>query len=247
MVASYQPPCGYALLFAFWRGTGLTWRQDSVDRHILFDRTTCQRFPNGCYIVAISTYCGEKLKQKALAFGAAFVVAAIGSYWYLSPYLTLNHMRTAIKERDADAFNDYVDYPKLRESLKGEMSVRLADVTEKARSGNSFEQAGAALGSMLGMAVMDHMVDALMRPEMVMRAMERGAFDHEKRHRSDQPAPVDAPRERPTWHTERKSVDKLLVYAAKDGEDASENTGFLLQREGFASWKLTAIRFPALK
>jgi hypothetical protein len=187
------------------------------------------------------------VRKNLLLACAAIAIAALGSYWYFSPYLALNHMRTAIKERDADAFNDYVDYPKLRESLKGEMSVRMADVMEKARSGNSFEQAGAALGSMLGMAVMDHMVEALMRPEMVMRAMERGAFDHEKRHRADQPAPVDAPRERPTWHTERKGADKVLVYAAKDGESAAENTGFLLQREGFATWKLTAIRFPALK
>ena len=130
------------------------------------------------------------MKQKLLAISAAVLITAVGSYWYFSPYLALNHMRAAIKDRDDDAFNDYVDYPKLRESLKGEMSVRMADVMEKARSGNSFEQAGAALGSMLGMAVMDHMVDALMRPEMVMRAMERGAFDHEKRRRSDQPAPV---------------------------------------------------------
>jgi hypothetical protein len=187
------------------------------------------------------------VRKNVLLACAAIAISAVGSYWYFSPYLALNHMRTAIKERDADAFNDYVDYPKLRESLKGEMSVRMADAMEKARSGNTFEQAGAALGNMLGMAMMDHMVDALMRPEMVMRAMERGAFDHEKRRRSDQPAPVDAPRERAAWHTERKGVDKVLVYSAKDGEDAAENTGFLLQREGFARWKLTAIRFPALK
>jgi hypothetical protein len=189
------------------------------------------------------------LKKNRLVACAAIAIAAIGSYWYFSPYLALNQMRTAIKERDVDAFNDYVDYPKLRESLKGEMSVRMADVMEKARAGNSFEQAGAALGSMLGMAMMDHMVDALLRPEMVMRAMEKGAFDHDKRSRSDQPARADTPsaNTRPSWHTERKSVDKLLVYAGKDTEDAKENTGFLLQREGFATWKLTAIRFPALK
>jgi hypothetical protein len=60
---------------------------------------------------------------------AAVVVAALAvpAYWYWSPYHALHSMKAAAQARDADDFNQYVDYPKLRESLKGQFSAMMAE------------------------------------------------------------------------------------------------------------------------
>ena len=57
------------------------------------------------------------MKLKAIAGVLALTVAAVGGYWYYSPHLALKSMQTAAQEKDADKFNEHVDYPKLRESF----------------------------------------------------------------------------------------------------------------------------------
>jgi hypothetical protein len=47
------------------------------------------------------------------------------------------------------------------------------------------------------------------------------------------------------WSAVRKGVDKLIVYVRKDAEpDAVRDTGLVLERDGFARWKMTEIRLP---
>jgi type II secretion system protein G len=107
------------------------------------------------------------------------VAAAIGiaAYWYWSPYLALNDMRSAVHDADADSFNAHVDYPKLRESLKGQLSALMTqDLLAHSNSGSGIDSAGAALGGMLGLAFVDRIVDAVVRPEAVMHAMQNGKF-----------------------------------------------------------------------
>ena len=98
------------------------------------------------------------MKSKLIT-GVVAVAIAVGGYWYFSPYLALKSMRDAAAAKDADAFNDKVDYPKLRESLKGQMSAAMTKEMDKAK-GNGF----AALGTMLGAAMVNQMVEAFVRP-----------------------------------------------------------------------------------
>jgi hypothetical protein len=47
------------------------------------------------------------------------------------------------------------------------------------------------------------------------------------------------------WHTERKSVDMLLVYVGRGAEkNTQDEARFVMERDGFAHWKLTEIRLP---
>ncbi len=51
----------------------------------------------------------SKLK---IAIGALLaLVLSIGAHWYYSPYIAMNSMVSAAKAKDADKFNEYVDYP----------------------------------------------------------------------------------------------------------------------------------------
>ena len=56
--------------------------------------------------------------SKSVLFAILAVILTIGASWYWSPFLAIKQMQSAAKVGDADTFNDYVDYPRLRESLK---------------------------------------------------------------------------------------------------------------------------------
>lgn len=174
-------------------------------------------------------------------------LALVASYWYLSPHLAIHQMQGAARVGDADAFNDNVDYPKLRESLKGQFGAILA---EKMGSSKKSTNAFAAFGNMLGLAMVEKMVDAMVRPETVMRAMQNGQFGPGQKapavdtgSSSQSSGPKE---EKPKWSYERKSVDKLIAYAEHSFNADDKRVGLVFERSGFANWKLTEIRLPNL-
>ena len=67
------------------------------------------------------------MKLKTIAGVLALTTAVVGGYWYYSPHLALKSMQAAAQQKDADKFNQHVDYPKLRESFKGQMSAIMAE------------------------------------------------------------------------------------------------------------------------
>ena len=172
----------------------------------------------------------------------------------------MRQLQSAAQKKDADAFNEHVDYPKLRESLKGQFSTMFADKLGKPDdSDNDFAKAGAALGNMIGMAVVNPIVDAIVQPETIMRAMQRRATIAKVGQPSDAPARsvgkqdnqagAEPKEDRLKWTYERKGVNKLVAYATdpkNPNEKNQEKFGLVLQRSGFANWKLTEVRLPAL-
>lgn len=176
------------------------------------------------------------MKSKAIAGALALTAAAVGGYWYYSPHLALKSMQTAAKEKDADKFNEHVDYPKLRESFKGQMSAMMA-----AQLGKTGSSGAEALGTMLGAAMANQFVDALVRPEVVMKAMQSGKFSPKAAGTSSS----SSESKKPSWTFERKGTDQLIAYAADpDSSDNSKALGVVFERYGFAHWKLTEVRFP---
>ncbi|WP_431050040.1 DUF2939 domain-containing protein [Roseateles sp. L2-2] len=186
-------------------------------------------------------------------------VLAIAAYWYWSPWLAIHQMRNAAKAGDATAFNERVDYPLLRESLKGQLSTAVgAKATERSESGSDIAKAGAALGSLFATAMIDRMVDAFVRPESVMRIMQEGKLMPRRESRAKQPEGTSSDPEgdaeggqssakrEPIWTTERPGVDTFVLYARRAGQAEDRRTGLVFQRRGFASWVLTEIRIPAL-
>lgn len=200
------------------------------------------------------------MTSKTIKAAAVVAVVAIAGYWYWSPFLAVRQLQSAAQKKDADAFNERVDYPKLRESLKGQFAAIMGERLVKPEdAGNGF----AALGAMLGLALVNQFVDALVRPEAVMRAMQEGQLASKDNPPSDSPATTPAPsadkpgspakaepqQDKPKWAYERKGVDKLIAYASdpkKPDVPNQEKLGLVFQRSGFADWKLTEFRLPAM-
>jgi len=189
------------------------------------------------------------VNSKALRVCVVFLFIAVGAYWYWSPLVAIHQMRDAAKAGDVDAFNDHVDYPKLRESMKGQLSAMVKNtLATEPGSSNELAKAGAALGVMLGLTVVDKMVDVFVRPETVMRAMQQGKMM--PKQQTDAPASGPTPNtgeEGVTWQSERKGVDKYIAYASKPGQPQNQRIGLVMERSGFANWKLTEIRLPAVQ
>lgn len=195
------------------------------------------------------------MASKAIKAVAIASVVAIAGYWYWSPFLTVRQLQSAAQKKDADAFNQHVDYPKLRKSLKGQFSAMFADKLGKpADSDNEFAKAGAALGTMIGMAVVNPFVDAMVQPEAIMRAMQDGQLSPEIALPAQSAGKQDKQSSEPKedklkWAYERKGVNKLVAYAMdpkKPDEKNQEKLALVFQRNGFANWKLTEVRLPAL-
>ncbi|MFL9890236.1 DUF2939 domain-containing protein [Paraburkholderia sp. RL17-381-BIF-C] len=90
------------------------------------------------------------------------VIAALG-FTYASPYLALNNLKRAADARDTQTVNQYVDFPALRESLKQQVAGLLTRRLDAHSNGNPL----AAIGAMIGVALIGPLVDAYATPDGV--------------------------------------------------------------------------------
>ncbi|WP_176052704.1 DUF2939 domain-containing protein [Paraburkholderia caribensis] len=97
-----------------------------------------------------------------IALIAIVVVAALG-YAYASPYIALDRLKRAADSRDVETVNAYVDYPSLRDSLKLQVTGLLTRRLDVQHNGNPL----AAIGAMIGVALISPLVDAYATPDGV--------------------------------------------------------------------------------
>lgn len=195
---------------------------------------------------------------------AVAAIVTVAGYWYWSPFLTVRQLQSAAQRRDASAFNEHVDYPELRESIKSQYSGSLADkVGKTADSDNDFAKLGAAFGNIIGNAVVSPIVDSLVRPETIMQAMQVGRLSITAADKQPTDTPAQSavnpgnqtsaePRSEDVkvkWVYERQGVNRVIAYATdpkRPDEQKQDKFGLVLQRSGFATWKLTEVRLPAM-
>jgi len=180
--------------------------------------------------------------KKPIAALVLVVAAGVGAYWYYSPYLVMQATQDAAQARDAEAFNARVDYPRVRESFKGQMG---ALVTGNLKPG---EEGAVALGAMLGLALVNQMVDAFVRPEVVMRAMQEGQIEPDTGGDANPPRQGEARQDKTQWTFKRHGPNKVIAYGRQAVQPEDEALpGFVFERSGFADWKLTEIRLPQMR
>ncbi|HTH61795.1 MAG TPA: DUF2939 domain-containing protein [Paraburkholderia sp.] len=102
------------------------------------------------------------LKPVAIVMVVVFVVAIIG-YSYATPYIALNRIKRAADARDAATLNQYVDYPALRASLKGQLGDMLQKRIDAQHSSNPL----LLFGAVIGQALISPLVDAYATPDGV--------------------------------------------------------------------------------
>lgn len=174
------------------------------------------------------------LQKRILAALAILIAAGVAAYWYWSPYLAMRALRDAAVAADAPRFNEHVDFPRVRESLKRQFSARMH--RDPADAGNN-------LGSLLAGVLIDKLIDTAVRPETIMFAMREGKFNIE-RDESPEGRKDTGEGHKTVWRTERQGADTILFHGEREGSDRKDTMALVMQRQGFADWKLTDIRLP---
>lgn len=177
------------------------------------------------------------MKKKTAAIGAGIAIGVFAILTYASPHWQLYRMRQAVEARDAQALAQYVDFPKLRASVKLQMAQRLgADSSYSEARRNSF----AAFGRRMALAVIDPVVDAAVSPSGIVAMLDAGDIRVQPEPAAVPPAPAPAseerPREKPNYDLSYRSLNQVVVERADGG-----GVRFVLDRDGLWRWKLAGV------
>lgn len=163
---------------------------------------------------------------------AAGVVAA--ALLYASPYLALRSIGKAIERKDADAVSEYVDFPALRESIKGHLMLKMQEQMQTPEmKSNPF----ASFGQVLAMGLVNQLTESLVSPAGVMLMLENG--------KPGKPSDVAAAgvgidtqgdKSRKDFAVDYQGWSKVFVHPK------NQPGGFIFKREGLMGWKLVAVK-----
>ena len=176
-------------------------------------------------------------KNKQLIFG--LIVFLIAGWIYASPYLAVRNMKEAVKNGDAVAVADYVNFPSLKESLKASVNVQIAMSMVEMKGNPVF----TALGANVANALVDPMFESLVSPEglavmMQGHKLNPAAQKEEKR----QEASSDASADEPILIMGYENINRFTVKIT-DKTNPSQVVTMVFLRDSL-SWKLSAVRFP---
>jgi hypothetical protein len=208
--------------------------------------------------MAVSTPAKRGLARPLIVVLVVIVVVAVLGYGYASPYLALDRLKRAADARDAQTVSEYVDYPALRESLKEQIGGLLTRRIEARASGNPL----AAIGAMIGVALIGPLVDAYATPDGVAALLNgmppRGDLNQRPPVPQDAganapatpapPAPAPAtsttaPPQPPQTTAGYRGINEFAVTYQHGVGDA--RYAAILRREGLFSWKLAAVDLNA--
>jgi hypothetical protein len=168
------------------------------------------------------------------------VVAALG-YAYASPYIALDRLKRAADSRDVDTVNAYVDYPALRDSLKLQVTGLLTRRLDVQHNGNPL----AAIGAMIGVALIGPLVDAYATPDGVAALLNGIPPRGEPGERP--PPPPAAPANNPAPNSPQppqttagyRGVNEFVVTYQHGVGDT--RYAAIFRRQGLFTWKLSAV------
>ena len=172
--------------------------------------------------------------SRLLKFALPAVALAAASWLYATPYLAVNGMRSAAEARDAQRLSGYIDFPAMKDNLKGALNTK---ITGNVRASDN---PLAAMGSALGAMIINPMVDLFVTPEAIAQMMKgqkpsmRGGNDGGNGGEGGAKAETRMGYE---------GVNRFVVSFRKQG-DTGEPIAMVLRRDGVASWKLVALRLP---
>jgi len=177
------------------------------------------------------------MNKKIIGALIAIVVLLIGGYYYASPYLVLNSIKTAAKAEDSEKLSAYIDYPSVRESFKAQMNAYMVKDLA-AKDSNGWE----ALGAMIATTMVDKIVDAVITPEGMTLMLQGKDFRDSLKHSSEESSDQSSPnQEKLDYSTRYLSMN--LFEVTLNNPDSDRQLKVIMERDGL-SWKVKKIVVP---
>lgn len=184
------------------------------------------------------------MNSRLLKFGVPLLVAVLAVWLFFTPHLALRSLRTAAEARDAEALSAYINYPVLKENLKDSLNAKLLGQAAKGAQDNPFAGLGVALASV----IVGPMVEAMVTPQAlaeVMKGQKPRLIGKPEAAGEAAPGAGDGkPAGRPRTTTGYEGLNRFVVTITPAEPPEAEPLRLVFQREGLATWKLTAIRLP---
>lgn len=140
------------------------------------------------------------------------------AYFWFSPFLALRGLQRAIATNNASAVSRYVDFPRVRESLKSDLNRAFMREVEKDTTGF-----GALALAFVGPMV-DRVIDAYVTPEGL-ASVGTG----------EEPGQADT-QNVTHWRIKRRGLSEAFIHA-KD----NPNEGLVMERQGLG-WKVVRLQ-----
>jgi hypothetical protein len=172
------------------------------------------------------------MDKKTIIIGAAVstaFVAIAGGGAYFSPYLTLNNMKNATANRNADALSQEIDFPELRISIKDNVKAQV--MKQLAVAGTP---ATSKMTPELVEKMVSPMVDKLVTPEGIDQLMQ----DKVPGAKIDL-SNLEKDMAKSDIKMGYESLDRFVVHIT-DKVDRAKDVSLILKRDGLA-WKLAGI------
>ena len=157
-------------------------------------------------------------------------------YLYVSPYLVLNNIKNAAEQGDADKLSGYIDFPSVKQSMKDQVKAVMVKELTSSKEQDGFE----ALGTMLGAAMIDPLIDGLVTPDGVALMLQGQKLDFDLNN--------DTPEDKAKGKNE--DIDYKAGYLSFnrfkvqiiDADNSDESIDVIMHRD-WLSWKVTRINF----
>jgi len=171
--------------------------------------------------------------MKKWIVASAALLALVSGVYFGSPYYAIHSLRSAALEADTDKLEANVDFPAVRESLKSQLSAAM--MTKMQNDPEMRDNPFVGLGAMMMPAIVDRMVDAFVTPDGIAAAI-----------RGQKPTEVNKVEDNPKIEnrSEYVNLDRFRGRLRNTALNA-DGPSLLLERRGFASWKLIKLEVPS--
>ncbi len=178
--------------------------------------------------------------KKIIIAALALLAAAFGGWYFASPSYALMSLHDAVKAGDADAMEDHIDFPAVRESVKMTIKEKMAEQVSAPDADPM-----AALGMAMADKLLDPLIDGMLTPNGMAKFIEHGAKAKGEAGASNGAAAAadkNSSAAPPNYKIERSGLSEFTVSFPDDKEAPQ----LLFKRDGL-SWKLSEIDMSKLE
>lgn len=162
---------------------------------------------------------------------AAAVLALFAASYFGSPYWAARELRSAAMSGDVDRIEAAVDFPAVRESLRGQLTVAL---TEKMNNAPELkDNPFAGLGMMLMPTIVQKAVESYVTPDGIAAIVQRGEVKKD-----------GAPSPSLTYDYDWRGLDRFAVTIRPEKVAADRAPVIVFERRGTFTWKMIRLQLP---